>query len=216
MTDQIRIQEFGSEIEDILSGEISLDRLYTAQIQKLISISPRQKVLDDNETSLLIKFANPLTSDVSSQDSILTLPSSLFLLPLLFICFFFSLLTFQEGVHFGTDLQHLTKRALLTAYSKFLSSNYSNNFPEYEKIHQLLKGLSAYLNQHADKSFLAIGTFEINRAHALGYFKEMKFANAVKYLNTAVAHCPKHRDIFVGGLSDTLILLAECYSALGR
>jgi hypothetical protein len=45
MVDQIRIQEYGSEIEDILSGEISLDRLYTAQIQKLIAVSPRQKVV---------------------------------------------------------------------------------------------------------------------------------------------------------------------------
>jgi hypothetical protein len=44
MTDHPRVQEFGSEIEDILSGEISLDRLYSAQIQKLISVSPRQKV----------------------------------------------------------------------------------------------------------------------------------------------------------------------------
>jgi hypothetical protein len=45
MVDQIRIQEYGSEIEDILSGEISIDRLYTAQIRKLIAVSPRQKVI---------------------------------------------------------------------------------------------------------------------------------------------------------------------------
>lgn len=44
MTDQVKVQEFGSEIEDILSGEISIDRLYSNEISKLVSHSPRQKV----------------------------------------------------------------------------------------------------------------------------------------------------------------------------
>jgi tetratricopeptide (TPR) repeat protein len=115
----------------------------------------------------------------------------------------------EEGQQLG-DVFQVTKRALLTAYSRFLTNN------DFEKTHLLLKGLSAYINQHADKSFCVIGTFEVNRAHAFGYFKEEKYANAVKYLNPAVSNCPKYRDSFVSGLSDTLILLAECYSALGR
>lgn len=44
MVDQPRVQEFGSEIEDILSGEISIDRFYSAEISKHVSHSPRQKV----------------------------------------------------------------------------------------------------------------------------------------------------------------------------
>jgi hypothetical protein len=44
MSEQVKVQEFASEIEDMLSSEITVDRLYTAQIQKLVSNSPRQKV----------------------------------------------------------------------------------------------------------------------------------------------------------------------------
>ena len=44
ISDHVKVQEFGSEIEDILSGEISIERLYGDQIQKQVSVSPRQKV----------------------------------------------------------------------------------------------------------------------------------------------------------------------------
>ena len=115
----------------------------------------------------------------------------------------------QDGQLLG-EVHQVTKRALLTAYSNFLTTQ------EFDKTHQLLKGLSAYINQRSDKNFSAIGAFEVNRAHAFGYFKEAKYANAVKYLHSAVSNCPKHKEAFVGGLSDTLILLTECYSALGR
>jgi tetratricopeptide (TPR) repeat protein len=115
------------------------------------------------------------------------------------------------------QVAYITKRCLITAYYKFLTLAFSaSSFDEYDRIHQLLRGLSSYINLHASKEFAAVTMFEINRAHALGYFKELKFANAVKYLNPAIASCPKYRETFVGGLSDTLILLAECYSALGR
>ena len=58
--------------------------------------------------------------------------------------------------------------------------------------------------------------FEINRAHAMGFFKESKFSNAIKHLNPAVASGPVIGGSFASGLSDALVLLAECYSALGR
>ena len=110
----------------------------------------------------------------------------------------------------SSDYLSLSKRALLTAYSKFLSGT------DFDRMHLMLRGLTTYVNLVGSKAFIPISTFEINRTHALGYYKECKYANAIKYLNPAVSNCPKHRDNFVSGLSDTLILLAECYSALGR
>eukprot|EP01040_Poterioochromonas_malhamensis_P001273 gene1273-1348_t len=177
MADQPRVQEFGSEIEDILSGEISIDRFYSAEISKHVSHSPRQKLLEDEEIVVLVNLANPFGNDDDTQLG---------------------------------DITVLSRRVLLTAYSKFLTTT------EFDKMHLVLRGFAAYLNQHAPKAFLPIATFEINRAHAMGYYKEFKYANAIKYLNPAVSQCPRHRESFVGGLSDTLILLAECYSAIGR
>jgi hypothetical protein len=87
---------------------------------------------------------------------------------------------------------------------------------DLEKTHKALRGLSAYLKQFNSKPLNDVASFEVNRAHALGYFKQFKYAHAIKYLNPAVSNCPKYRDAFVGGLSDTLVLLTECYSALGR
>ena len=40
-----RIQEFGSEIEDMLSSEISIDRLYTKEMQSLSS--PKQHMVSN-------------------------------------------------------------------------------------------------------------------------------------------------------------------------
>lgn len=51
MADQPKVQEFGSEIEDILSGEISIDRFYSAEISKHVSHSPRQKVSTQDRES---------------------------------------------------------------------------------------------------------------------------------------------------------------------
>lgn len=39
-----KIQEFGSEIEDMLSSEISIDRLYTKEMQTLLASSKNQMV----------------------------------------------------------------------------------------------------------------------------------------------------------------------------
>jgi hypothetical protein len=40
-----KIQEFGSEIEDMLSSEISIDRLYTKEMQNLVGNPKSQMVM---------------------------------------------------------------------------------------------------------------------------------------------------------------------------
>jgi hypothetical protein len=81
----------------------------------------------------------------------------------------------------------------------------------------MLKGVSSAI-QHkvSQKSVKDIFEFEIHRAHAMGYFKEFKYAYAIKHLNPAVASCPMIGELFSSGLSDALVLLAESYSALGK
>ncbi len=81
----------------------------------------------------------------------------------------------------------------------------------------MLRGVSSAI-QHkiTQKTVKDIFEFEIHRAHAMGYFKEFKYAHAIKHLNPAVASCPVVGGLFSSGLSDALILLAESYSALGK
>ncbi len=50
----------------------------------------------------------------------------------------------------------------------------------------------------------------------MGFFKFSKYADAIKHLNPAVSSGPVIGGSFASGLSDALVLLAECYSALGR
>lgn len=44
----MRIQEYGSEIEDILSGEISIDRLYSKLLQKYLKSKSQSIVRKNN------------------------------------------------------------------------------------------------------------------------------------------------------------------------
>jgi hypothetical protein len=81
----------------------------------------------------------------------------------------------------------------------------------------MLMGVSAALqNKLQNKTLGAIFQFEIRLAHAMGFFKESKYAQAIKHLNPAVVSCPTIGGQFSSGLSDGLVLLAESYSALGR
>lgn len=103
------------------------------------------------------------------------------------------------------------QKAIYTSYQKFLLTN------EFQSTQLLLRGVSAAIEQKVNnKTIKEILQFEIRRAQAMGYYKESKFSNAIKQLNPAVSSGPVIGGSFSSGLSDALVLLADCYSALGR
>lgn len=87
---------------------------------------------------------------------------------------------------------------------------------DYERGHLLLRGLQNIISECDSSQLRKIVQFEIVRAHALGYYKEGKYAAAIKELNGAIANCPTLHGNFVDGLCDALIVLSSSYSALGR
>ncbi len=111
----------------------------------------------------------------------------------------------------GNNLILYAQKAIYTAYQKFLFTT------EFQNTQLLLRGVSAAIEQKSNhKMAKEILQFEINRAQAMGFYKEGKFGHAIKHLNPAVSSGPVIGGSFASGLSDALTLLAECYSALGR
>jgi len=108
------------------------------------------------------------------------------------------------------NLKFVTQKALYTAYYKFLFTL------EFDRTHMLLRGLSVICDRQAGKALRNIIAFEVHRAHALGFYKEFKYMQAIKELNAAIASCPTVGEGFANSLADALVLLAECYSAIGR
>lgn len=109
-----------------------------------------------------------------------------------------------------TDLKSVAHKALYTAYQKFLFTN------EFDRTHLLLRGLKVLSDQQGSSKLRNIIGFEVHRAHALGFYKEFKYMQAIKELHPVIGSCPKIGNSFVNSLADTLVLLAECYSAIGR
>jgi hypothetical protein len=87
---------------------------------------------------------------------------------------------------------------------------------DFERGHLVLRGLNAIVEESSSSQLRKVAQFEINRAHALGYCKEAKYAAAIKHLNTAIANCPTIHGCFWDGLSDALIVLSGAHSALER
>lgn len=108
------------------------------------------------------------------------------------------------------NLYSLSQKAIASAYQNFLFST------EFDKTHLMLKGLWSLLDQQPNKNTIEFIKFEIYRAQALGYFKENKYSLAIKKLNHIISNSSKFDNIIISSLSDSLVLLTECYSALGR
>ena len=83
-------------------------------------------------------------------------------------------------------------------------------------VHDMLRRLSAIAAHHGTTQVNNIIDFAVHKTHAAAFNKEGNHPLAIKCLIPAVSRCPKVDDAFLGGLSEALVLLTDCYSALGR
>ncbi|RYH27236.1 hypothetical protein EON65_13715 [archaeon] len=105
----------------------------------------------------------------------------------------------------------MANKALCTAYLMFLGR------AQYERGQLVLRGLQTIMKESLSSSDVKkMANFEICRAQGVGYYKEGKYAAALKELNAAIASCPKVQGAFADGLSDTLVILSESYSRLAK
>lgn len=80
---------------------------------------------------------------------------------------------------------------------------------------KLVKFKEIVMNYGA-KDLSDIVSFAITRLLALNHYKLNDFTTVIQLLNPIISSCPRSKGIYLPGLADTLILLAESYGALGR
>ncbi|KAJ1431022.1 hypothetical protein B484DRAFT_44968, partial [Ochromonadaceae sp. CCMP2298] len=213
------VEQQGST-EDVLSSELTLERVYLKHLSRKLRSGELQLLSGEADLNLYMAEgvevgAGAGVGAVAGADA-------------------------DVGAETEAGLRRLAEGVLGTAYWTLLTAQGTQGEgQEAEGVHARLREFVSILHRSTQSGTGSAGggggaggrnrkissamhlyqtcEFAASRAHAAAYHLAGKETMVIKCLNPAVSRCPRDQaGGFVAGLSDALVLLTEAYASLGR